>query len=243
MTSIAIAMIACGLPDSRVSTTTFDGGKKLELFAAYSTNAASVTIQAFADVADGTPGTLEMTGPFHMRCQGQFHPPDPGFANPDDLPALDIGERHDGTGGIQPPQGSYTAIVTIPSKNARISKGFFADGPPIDTFTGVVEMPVDCVPVADTIHQMNVMLPAYVMALEVWVNRMDQSAGKTRMLALAVQAGEAVGSGDHSTALSALTQISEIDQAVNSESMAHSGFILRLTLDSIALLNQPVPPS
>jgi hypothetical protein len=237
----ATAMFACGLPDSRVSTTTFDGGKKLELFAAYSTKAGSVSVAAFADVADGTPGTLEMTGPFHMRCQGQFRPPDAGFSNPDDLPDLDIGEGHDGTGGIQPPQGNYTAGVTIPSENARITKVFFADGPSINKFTGLIDMPVDCWPVADTLHQMEVMLPAYVMAVQVWVNRMDQSAAETRLLALAEQAIEAVSSADHSAALSDLTQISEIAQALNSESPAQSGYILRYTLDSIALLTQPAP--
>ena len=239
----ALIPFACGLPDSRLSTTTFDGNKKLELFAAYSANAGSVTVQGFADVPDGTAGTMEMIGPFHMRCQGQFRPPDPAFADPDNLPYLDVGEGHSGTGGIQPPRGNYTAVVTIPSRKAKITTGFTAGGPSQDTFTGVVDMPVDCVPVADTLRQMGLMLPAYVAAVQSWVARMNESTTRTKLLDLAAQASEAVSSGDRPAALATLTQISDIDQAENSEARANSGFILRYTLDSIALLTQPVPHS
>ena len=133
--------------------------------------------------------------------------------------------------------------MTIPSKKAHITKTFSASGPSPDTFSGLIDMPVGCVPVADTLHQIRVMLPAYVMAVKAWVNRMDQSTARSRLLELATHANDAVSSGDRSTALSVLTQISEIDQAVNSESLTHSGFILRYTLDSIALLTQPVPLS
>lgn len=233
-------LIACDVPDSRTSTTTFDGNKQLILFAAYSANAASVTIQAFADVPTGTQGTMEMTGPFHMRCEGQFRPPDPGFSDPNNLPYLDVGVGHDGTAGIQPPRGNYAAVVAIPSKRAEIKKSFNAGGTSPDS-PQAVEVPPDCVPVADTIKQLNSLLPKYTMAVQLWITRMGDSSIKSQLLTLATQGSDAMSAGDRSTALDKLTQIRNIVQALNSDAYPYSTFVLRDTRESIALLTQPSP--
>jgi len=237
-----LVLIACDVPDSRISRTTFDGNKELILFAAYSGNAASVTIQAFADVPAGTEGTMEMTGPFHMRCQGQFRPPDPGFDDPSNLPYLDIGVGHSGTAGIQAPRGNYTATVRIPSKRAEIRKSFSALGPPPDP-PRAIDLPPDCAPVADTIKQLNSLSHGYTTAALFWIGRMDGSSTRAQLLALATQASDAVSSGYYSTALDRLTQITDIVQALSSQTYPQAPFILQNAHDSIALLTQPAPPS
>jgi hypothetical protein len=234
--------LACDVPDSRISRSTFDGNKELILFAAYSGNAASVTIQAFADVPAGTEGTMEMTGPFHMRCKGQFRAPDPGFDDPNNLPYLDLGIGHDGTAGIQPPRGNYTAVVTIPSKRAEIRKSFSAGGPPPDP-PQAVDLPPDCTPVADTKQQLNGLLSKYTTAVLFWIARMDVSSTRSQLSTLAAQASDAVSSGDHSIALDKLTQIRDIVQALSSRTYPQSSFILKNAHDSIALLTQPAPSS
>jgi hypothetical protein len=172
-----------------------------------------------------------------MRCQGQFRTPDPAVSDPDNLPYLDVG-----TTGITPPAGTYTAIAAIPSKGAQITKTFTAGGRDPVVFTAA-ELPSSCVPVADTVHQMQVMLAAYVAALQVWVTKLQDSTVKTQLLTLAAQATVAVANGDHAAALDDLKQIRDIDQALDPVSYAYSTFILRETLDSIALLTQASPPS
>ncbi len=89
---------------------TFDGSKKLELFAGYSRTAASIAITVWADLPAGLEGTIEMTGiPFHIRCQGLFQFPEPGFQAPDHLSYLDVGAGHAGAFFGAPP-GRYTAV-------------------------------------------------------------------------------------------------------------------------------------
>jgi hypothetical protein len=237
-----LVVAACDGQDSRLASTTFDGGKKLDLFAAYSVNADSVTIQAFADVPVGTQGNLEMTGPFHVRCKGQFRPPDPAYQAPDNLPYLDVGEGVNGTAGIRTPSGQYTATVAIPSKGASLRNDFHAGGTAPDVFHGLLDLPSGCVPVADSAHQMQIFLPDYVAEIAAYAAKMDPSPVRSQLLTLATEAVSAVSAADNSTALSRVTEIRDLVQPLSTDQYPYSPFVLRAALDAIALMTQP-PPS
>src|SRR4029077_21136291 len=131
---------ACGPNAGTVdqASVTSDGSKQLILVARYTPTAQSNGIGAYADVPVGTIGTLEMTGPMHMHCDGTFQAQAGGGIVPfaGNRPGLDLGG---GPGGIAfaAPAGEYTVVVSIPSKTVRVTKTFSAGTSGIDPITGV----------------------------------------------------------------------------------------------------------
>lgn len=238
---MVFALAACESSGSGTTSqvsTTFDGNKRLVLAAAYSVNAMSIGIAAWADVPVGTPAILETTGPLHTRCQGQFRPPDKSAQGPN-LPELDVG---DGGGALfTAPSGHYTAVLTIPSVQATIQKTFDAGYSAPDPITGAYDLNLGCVPVADTIQQLNELLPQRAMAVKTWVTRMDDGANRAQLMPLASEAVQAVQSGDTATVLKLMTQIEDIVKPLATQNPYYD--ILRDALASISLLTQPAPPS
>jgi hypothetical protein len=238
---LVVVLAACG-PASATSgqvSTTFDGNKKLVLSAGYTSNAQSSGISVWADVPVGTHGVVETAGPLHMRCEGKFVPQNDNQANPDNLPVLDLG----GGAGIAfaAPIGHYVVVATIPSKGATIQQTFEAGSSYADPITGVYDLSLDCVPVADTIAELNALLPRHVMAVQTWIMRMNDPVHQAQLLPLAQRASLALPSGDTAKALDALTQIKEIITPLSPQGPYYP--ILVDVLASIALLSQPVPPS
>jgi hypothetical protein len=217
--------------------TTFDGNKKLVLVADYGANAAAVGILAWADVDDGTVGILEMTGPLHMRCQGMFRPHDSRYQDPYNLPHLEFG--NESGANFHAPRGHYTAVVTIPSKKASIQKSFDVGYSASNPITGTYDVPLNCVPVADSAQQLSSLISEHVTAVQIWVTRMADSPIKSQLLPLASEGIRAVESGDRATALHAMAQITDIVRPLASQNPYYD--ILRDALASIALLNQPAP--
>jgi hypothetical protein len=237
----ALGIVAC---DSSMQaypgqiSKTFDGNKKLVLAAAYSVNAMSIGIDTWADVPVGTPAVVEVSGPLHIHCQGQFRAPDKSVQGPG-LPRLDLG---DGGGALfTAPSGHYTVVVTIPSVQATIQKGFDAGYSAPDPLTGAYNLNLGCVPVADTIQQLNDLLPQRAMAVRTWVTRMDDGANRAELMPLASEAVQAVQSGDTATALKLMTQIKDIVKPLATQNPYYD--ILRDALASIALLTQAPPAS
>jgi hypothetical protein len=240
---LALVLSACdpsaGTHPGQVITT-FDGGKKLVLIAEYQSNAAAVGISAWADVTDGTAGILEMTGPLHMRCQGQFRPPDPMYQDPFNLPDLDFGDGGNGA-SMHAPRGRYTATVTIPAVNASIQKSFDVGYSSADAITGIYDLPSNCVPIADSADQLGTLLSQYVMAVHTWVVRMDDSPLRSQLLQLSIDATRALESADHPAALGALTAIINLVQPLVAQNPYYD--IRREAVAAVGLLNQPVPVS
>jgi hypothetical protein len=242
--AVPIAMMVLALTTCQTSgsgtpgqvATTFDGNKKLMLAAAYSANAMSIGIAAWADVPVGTPANLETTGPLHIRCNGHFRAPDRNAQGPG-LPELDVG---DGGGALfTAPSGHYMVVVAIPSFKATIQKGFDAGYSAPDAITGAYDLNLGCVPVADSVQQLHALLPQRVMAVQTWVTRMNDAANRAQLLPLAQRASLALQQGDTAKALDALAQIKDIVQPLAGQNPYYD--ILRDTLASIALLNQHVP--
>lgn len=218
---------------------TFDGSKKLELFAGYSKGAASIAITVWADLPAGTAGTIDMTGvPFHVRCQGQFRRPEPGFEAPDHLSYLDVGAGHAGAFFGAPP-GRYNAVGRIPSYGATVEKSFDAGQSFPDGETGVFNLPLGCVPVADTKQQLAALLPKYVSAIEILIGKLPASSSKSQLSAAANQAHASVAAGDSAAALDALDRIRDIAQPLKAQN-PYNGLLLNAQA-AIALLTQPSP--
>jgi len=237
---IALALAACdgGPPPIHQVSTTFDGNKQLILAAGYTPNAQSNGIAAWADVPVGTAAVLEVTGPLHFRCKGQFRAPDPTTMDRPDLPFLDVGDG--GAALFAAPAGHYTAILTIPSFQAMIEEGFDAGSSSDDGPTRVYDLNIGCVPVADTSEQMQAQLPLHVTAIRTWTLRVPDLTTRSQLLMLADQAARAVQDGNYAAALTAVNQIRDLVQPLSAQNPYYA--ILRDSLALIALLTQPTPP-
>lgn len=176
LVSLAVlAIFACdtqpkGYP-GQISTT-FDGKKQLIVVADYSVTAMAIGIRVWAEVAAGTQGTIEMTGPWHMRCAGKFATPPATTVYPENLPALDIGGGWETAPGFHAPTGRYKIVVAVRSKNVSISKSFTAGPSSTNAFTLIYETPGSCLLVADTKQQLADLTREHVHAITVWVGRM-----------------------------------------------------------------------
>jgi len=154
-----------------------------------------------------------------------------------DLPFLDVGDG--GAALFAAPAGHYTAVLTIPSFQATIQEGFDAGVSYADPTTGVYDLNIGCVPVADTREQMQSLLPRHVTAVKTWTLRVPDLTTRAQLLMLADQAARAVQEEDSAAAVTALTQIRDVVQPLSVQNPYYA--ILRDSLASIALLTQPTP--
>lgn len=220
-------------------STSFDGGKELVLVARYSVNAEAIGILSWADVAIGTPATIEMTGPLHMHCPGTFQKVPPEFNDPGNRPGLDVGDGVEDGANLHAPPGQYTVTVSVPSVKVSIKKSFSA-GPSIpDAITGLWTLAGNCVQIADTQQQLRELVPAYVHAVVLWVSRLLNPAMRLRLTPLAAEAQAATLSGRASDAISDLTTIRSAVEADTNTTPEYETF--RVANIALALLTQAVP--
>lgn len=184
---------------------------------------------------------MEIRGPFHVRCDGEFQGPDPAFSDPGNLPFLDVGLGHLGTAGIRTPAGTYTAEVAIPSRAASLSKTFQGGGASGNAYPGLFDLPDQCVPVADSARQLQTFVAAYLSAMSSWAGKMDPSQLRSQLLGLVAQANAAFSAQDISTTLGRMTEIKDTVAALDAGRYPYAQLILRAARNSIALLTQPIP--
>jgi hypothetical protein len=240
--SLCSLLVACDPNAGKIdqASVAFDGNKQLILVAQYTANAQSNGIGAFADVPVGTPGTLEMTGPMHMHCDGTFQAQAAG-GMPDftgNRPGLDLGN---GARGISfaAPQGEYTVVVSIPSKTVHVKKTFSAGTSYIDPITNVWDLPMGCTQVADTRQQLEDLTARRVQAVEISVDRADASPLKGKLLPLVTKAYASLLAGDKPTAIQTMTAIRDTLQPSIAQGPWYG--VCRDTMVALALLTQPVP--
>jgi len=239
--SLCVLLVACDLNTDQASVT-FDGNKQLILVAQYTPTAQSSSIGAFADVPVGTTGTLEMTGPMHMHCDGTFQAQTAGGMQDftGNRPGLDLGNGARGV-TFAAPQGTYTVVVSIPSKAVQVKKTFTAGSSYIDPVTNVWDLSMGCVQVADTRQQLEDLTTRRVQAVEILVDRADASPLKGKLLPLATKAYASFLEGDKPTAIQTMTAIRDTVQPY----IAHNPWyeIYSDARVALALLTQPVPPT
>ncbi|TMD04875.1 MAG: hypothetical protein E6J01_11710 [Chloroflexi bacterium] len=141
--TVAVVVGGCSPADhyrENIVTGTFDGSKLIALnqYVAAGTPAGVTVIEAYADVSDQTPGTLDIRGPQHWRCAGVFHVPSdvpsPGLFDGDRDTALRLpswvlpGMEAKGVGFAGPP-GTYRVTIEMPSLSANFSHTWKFLGP------------------------------------------------------------------------------------------------------------------
>jgi hypothetical protein len=144
---VAMVVAGCSPADhyrENIVTGTFAGGKLIALnqFVGTGTPSGVTVIEAYADVSDHTPGTLDISGPQHWRCTGVFRVPSdvpsPGLFDGDQDKALRLpswmlpGMEAKGVGFAGPP-GTYQVTIEMPSLGATFShtwKFLGPDSPP-----------------------------------------------------------------------------------------------------------------
>lgn len=240
--SLCSLLVACGPNAGKIdqASVTFEGNKQLILVAQYTPNAESNGIGAFADVPVGTTGTLEMTGPMHMHCDGTFQAQTAG-GMPDftgNRPGLDLGNGARGISFAAPP-GEYTVLVSIPSKTVQVKKTFSAGTSYIDPITNVWDLPMGCVQVADTRQQLEDLSTERLQAIEISVDRADASPLKVEVLPLATRAYASLLADDKATAIQTMTAIRDTVQPWIAQNPWYD--IYRDSRVALALLTQPVP--
>jgi hypothetical protein len=203
ITMLAVAVAAllsgCGpLDHGHWATGHLAGNKALALDLVYGGNSSTLAAAAYADVADGTAGTLELTGQEHWRCQGQFRTPPPNRGllpwDAEKLPALTTPDGAPVVNFSVPP-GSYTVTVRIPAVHADLKESATLDhGRRSDARTGY-NHDAGCVPVADTLAQQRVLITQYLDGMQ----RIAKELGKPDLRTLVDQAREESASANQAT--------------------------------------------
>lgn len=240
--SLCSLLVACDPNAGKIdqASVTFDGNRQLILVAQFIPNAQSNSIGAFADVPVGTAGTLEMTGPMHMHCEGTFQAQTAG-GMPDftgNRPGLDLGNGARGI-SLAAPQGAYTVVVSIPSKTVQLKKTFSAGVSYIDPMTNVWDLSLGCVQVADTRLQLEDLTTRRVEAVKILVDRADASPLKGKLMPLATMAEASFLAGDRGTAIQTMTAIRDSVQPAIAQNPWYD--IYRDSRVALALLTQPIP--
>lgn len=156
-------------------TTQFQGKHQLALNSYYNDPTQTITLDGYADVANGTVGEVEITGPRHLLCPGAFkaHAPVDFFTFfPSDqesrwrrianLPQFtpEGGGPRDITG----PKGSYTITIRLPGASAHVSTTVTAPAMYAGSFN-LYSKPHSCYPIADSLPQQRSLLDTYLAAL------------------------------------------------------------------------------
>lgn len=125
LATVSICVVACA-PDHPIVQVGIAGGGDLYLDAAYLATTDSINVYGYADVPDGTAGTLTVTGPVSATCHGSFHnhPPQgggtttfrdaPWFTPPGNNGALSL--------NFTGPSGTYTVTLALDDGKARTSR-------------------------------------------------------------------------------------------------------------------------
>jgi hypothetical protein len=227
----------CGPAATDQVSTTFDGNKQLVVEAGFSGSTRDTYVFAWADEPVGTSATIEVNGPLHVHCDGTFEDPPPGTDQP--RPFLDVGE---GTLGLQyhVPAGSYSVTVSIPSAGVQLKRNFGAAAGAPDYPTNAYDLPLGCVPIADTRQQLVDYISLYVHAADFYVVHIQNPWITPRLLQQAAAADAALSAGDTVTVLQAMTIIRDaLQRVLMGPAYIHSAYVF--AVESIALLTQAVP--
>lgn len=127
VTALAL-LTSCG-PTTHRTTGHLANGKAFAVDIGYADKGVGFSVSGHADVADGTPATVDVTGPMHFRCHPTFQPPAAHDGDAiDNLPSFGL--------AFVPPSGSYAVIVEVPGSGGKLTSHVAS----INT-TGVVPQP------------------------------------------------------------------------------------------------------
>src|ERR1700737_4597376 len=212
----AVGIAGCGPQSDRyrqnIVSGSFDGGKLIALNEWVGTNSVGSNLEAYADVADGTPGVVDVRGPEHWRCSGVLRThaqvsSGTFLESKDDrlkdqalnLPSFLL------TGGTAPgvgfvgPAGSYKVTIEVPGMSARFRHSWQLPDGGWSPITMLYDNAPACLQVADNATQQRSLGDRYLNALQRVLTGLTPSATRTRLQGLLDQARVAKVSGTHRT--------------------------------------------
>jgi hypothetical protein len=188
--TLAAVLSGCGpLDKGHWANGHISGSKTFALDLVYGGNSSELAVGVYADVPDGTEGVVEVTGPRHWRCNGQFRKPQPNRGllpwDKENLPGLVLGSSTDPAINVSVPSGSYTVTARIPSMNAEVKESATLDqGHGSNLQVVVIPHDPDCLLIADTRAQQKAFVTQYLD----WMKRSTRSLGKPDLTAIVDQA-------------------------------------------------------
>ena len=211
VTVAAIALGSCAVgPTHDTVTGTFGRGNLIALDEWAGSNSAGSNLDAYASVPDGTPATLELTGPQVWSCSGVFRnpvsiPPTGGpFESDQDkrrdmvvvLPSLVVdGETVPGFALIGP-GGTYRVTIAIPALGASFSHSWkLGTG---SSNAGLYGTNPGCMQIATFLAQQQNFVDSYLTALQSELNSITLRSlpARAQLQALLDQATVAKRAGD-----------------------------------------------
>jgi hypothetical protein len=228
------------------------GGKAIAIDLSYRYGLPGMGVQAYADIADHTAGTVEVTGPQHWRCQGQFRAHTAAdFVLPWDIEAKPWFVPDGAPGGetnpglmVEVPPGSYTVTLRIPAVHAELKQSASIENPNgPDPSTGLPQHDPGCVLIADTAAQQKAVIAQYLSAMHLRAREF----GKQDLRDLVAQAQEQFASANQATDPAAIqARYSEVARTLAQfKDAVRTDFpdlppmhVIWATEDAIALLSQ-----
>ncbi len=195
---VAALLAGCGPLDKSHWETGHFSGKTFALDLVYGGKSSALSAAAYADVVDGTAGTVELTGVEHWRCQGQFrtHQKNRGLLpwDPENLPELTT-PAGDPVVNFSVPPGSYTVTVRILVAQAELRETATLDQGRRSDVRGGYNHDDGCVLIADTMTQQKAFIAQYLDGMQ----RMARELGKPDLRSLVDQARQEDSSATQST--------------------------------------------
>src|SRR5450756_589247 len=196
----------------------------------------AIGIRAWAEVDADVPGTVELTGPWHLHCAGLSRRRPATYIRRPSQPSTSEKDGRPRPASTALPGNTRLRSRYLP-KNVSISKSFAAGNSSTNAFTDTYDPPGSCTVVADTRQQLDDLTLQHVRAVAIWVGRMEASPLRTQLTQLADRAYAAASANDRATALNAMTQIKDLADPLKDQDYDLYGDV-RIAL---ALLTQPVP--
>jgi hypothetical protein len=244
----ASALSGCGpLDKSHWVTGHVSGNKTFALDLVYGGNSTNLAMGAYADVPDGTAGTVDVTGGQHWRCQGQFRTQQSQRGlfpwDMENLPGFTVLPTSYPAQNFSVPPGSYTVTVRIPAMKAELKESATLEqgsGPNPQTLLFFHDP--GCVLIADSVAQQKAFITQYLDGMKLTARRL----GKEDLRALVDQARQenalANQSTDPTVVQSRYARIAKIlltiGDAVRAEFPDSPTDIMQAITDTMPLLSQ-----
>jgi hypothetical protein len=176
------------------------GNKTFALDLVYGGNSTNLAMGAYADVPDGTAGTVDVTGGQHWRCQGQFRTQQSQRGlfpwDMENLPGFTVPPASYPAQNFSVPPGSYTVTVRIPAMKAELKESAtLLQGSAPNPQTLLFFHDPGCVLIADSLAQQKAFITQYLDGMKLTARRL----GKEDLRALVDQARQENALANQST--------------------------------------------
>jgi hypothetical protein len=246
--AVATVLNGCGpLDKGHWVTGHVSANKTFALDLVYGGNSTNLAMGAYADVPDGTAGTVDVTGGQHWRCQGQFRTQQSQRGafpwDMENLPGFTVPPASDPAQNFSVPPGSYTVTVRIPALKAEVKESATLEqgsGPNPQTLLFFHDP--GCVLIADSVAQQKAFITQYLDGMKLTAKRLGKEDLRTLVDQARQESALANQSTDPAVVQSRYARIARIllsiGDAVRAEFPNPPADIMQAIDDTLPLLSQ-----